>query len=212
LTRTLAILFLAACLGPLAGEVCAQNIICWTDDNGRRICGDRMPADQVRHDREILNERGVVIRQEQGELTESERATIAAEERAREQRAREAEERIRYGQALLDSYTSVSAIEAVRDRMVAQIDSQIVVIETYLDSLHDKLESLHKTSQRYAPHSDRENAPPMPEVLTRDIDATNSSIEMFQRRLEESHKNREVTRESFEQDISVFRELHPADG
>jgi hypothetical protein len=52
----------------------------------------------------------------------------------------------------------------------------------------------------------------MPEVLSRDIDATNSSIEMFQRRLEESRKNREATRESFEQDISVFRELHPADG
>jgi hypothetical protein len=212
LTRTFASLFLAACLSTLAVEVCAQNIICWNDENGRRICGDRMPADQVRHDREILNERGVVIRQEQGEQTEAERAAAAAAERERQLREREAAERVRYGQALLDSYTSVAAIEALRDRMVAQIDSQIIVIEAYLDSLHDKLDGLHRTSQRYAPHSDRENAPPMPEVLTRDIEATNSSIEMFELRLEESRSNREETRESFEQDITYFRQLQRSDG
>lgn len=195
----------------LTTNVSAQ-IICWNDDNGRRVCGDSVPASQAQRDRQILNERGIVVRQEQGAPSEEELAARAAEEQARIVREREAAERLRYGQALLDSYTSVDAIEALRDRTVAQIEGQRTIIQANLDSLHDKLETLDRQSQRYAPYNEAENARPLPEILIRDIEATKSSIQMFEIRLEENFRKGVEETEKFEKDIAYFRELQRIDG
>lgn len=212
MTRSIVSLVLViAGLGPLAAPVCAQ-VICWDDENGRRVCGDRLPPDQATRDREILNDQGVIIRRERGEIPEEERAEAEAEARAREARARQAAEEARYNQVLLDSYTSVESIEAVRDRTIADMDSQINLMKRNLESLHAKLDSLNTTTQRYAPYSERENAPPVPENITRDIEATKSSIALFESRLENSLLEREETLQDFERDIVTFRELQHSDG
>jgi len=207
LIRRIAILLLLfSGLGALASNSYAQAR-CWQDENGRTTCSDRVAPDQVQYDRNVVNGQGVVVAREQGEITAEERAAMAAAERERTEQERAAEERRRYGQFLLDSYTSVGAIEAMRDRTVADIDSSISLLETNLDSQYDRLNTLHRNSQRYAPYSDRENAPAMPDILLRDIEGTESSIELYRLRLEEKKQEREETWQEFQQDIDYFREL-----
>lgn len=200
-----------ASLGLLATNAGAQNIHCYNDDNGRRVCSDRYVPEDARFDREIRNEQGILIRTEQGEITEDERAVIEAERAAEEQRAREAEERGRYNQMVLDSFTSVEGIESARDRMLEQIEGQITVIELFLSNLDRKLTDLERSAQRFSPYNENENAPPLPENLSLDIEQTRSSITRFKQRLDESLRNQEETRQEYQRHIDTFRELKGLD-
>lgn len=204
------ILLLAGCslLGAAAG---AQNLICYENEQGRTVCSDRYVPEDSRFDREIRNDQGVVVRTEQGEITEEEQAAIDAAERARVAAEREAEERRRYGQMLLDSYSDVASIESQRDRILEQIAGQISVIELYLSNLENKLGDLERQAERFSPYSENEDAPPLPENLSLDIERTRSSITLFRQRLDESLQNQEDTRREYERHIETFRQLKGLD-
>lgn len=190
----------------LATSAFAQQMICYDTEHGR-VCGDSVPPEDAHYDRVIINAQGVVVREEQGEITPEEQAELDEQQRLEEQKLREAEERRRYGQILLDSYTSVESIEQFRDRILEQIDGQSAVIELYLSNFNNKLVELEKRAQRFAPYSDKEDAPPLPDNLALDLERTRSSIEQFQQRLEQSYKNYSETEAKFEQDIAYYRQL-----
>ena len=198
-------------LSLLAATASAQRIYCYDDANGRRVCGDSLPPEAARFDREVRNDQGVVIGRERGEISAEEQRALEQERRLEAERQREADERRRYGQLLLDSYSSVQDIEALRDRMLNQISGQITLYETQLAGFEDKLNSLMGRAQRFAPYSDAEDARPLPENLELDIERTESSISLFRERLEESRREQVETRENFERDISYFKELKGED-
>jgi hypothetical protein len=180
---------------------------CWYDENGVYRCGDSVPPDQARHDREIRNSQGITIRTEQGEITPEEQAEmdrLAAEEAERQ---RLLEQQRRYDQMLLDSYLDVAAIESLRDRRLELMNSQIRVTEIYLRNLYDKLDGLKRDARRFAPLSDRENAPPIPENLSLDIARTESSISVREQALEEIRRTKDEITAEFQRDIDRFREL-----
>lgn len=198
------------CLGGLAfaaTSAVGQDIYCWKDDAGVTHCGDSVPADQARFDRNVRNEQGVILRFEEGEITPEEQQAIVERLRLEEEAAREKEERERYDRMLIDSYENVDDIEARRDRFIEQFQGEIIVTELYLGNLGNKLETLMERSQTYAPHNTNANARPIPENLALDIQRTESSIAMFNRRLTEIHADQQSTREQFEKDIIRFRQL-----
>ena len=198
------------CLGGLglaATSVAAQEIYCWKDDAGTTVCGDSVPPDQARFDRNVRNEQGIILRFEEGEITPEEQEAILARIRAEEEAKRALEESSRYDRMLLDSYEDVDDIEARRDRFMAQHQGEIIVTELYLGNLGNKLESLMERARRYAPRNESAGAAPLPENLALDIQRTESSIEMFTRRLNEIHADQLTTRQQFERDIERFRQL-----
>lgn len=196
-----------ACLGALAAPGAVAQVICLTDDEGKFACSDRFTPDQSVHDRAILNDQGVVIRTEQGAITPEERAAMDAAAREEEERQRIAEESARRDQVLLDSYLTVGDIERLRDRRLDLLNGQAAVAEIYLDNLRRKLERLLEDSKRFAPHSDRKDAPPIPEYLQIDIDRTKSSIDFREQQLAEIKANQREIRENFDRDIERFRLL-----
>ena len=198
------------CLGGLgfaATGALAQDIYCWKDEAEVTHCGDTVPPDQSRFDRNVRNEQGVILRFEEGEITPEEQAQIAERIRREEEAKRQREASERYDRMLLDSYENVSDIEERRDRFIEQFQGEIIVTELYLGNLGTKLDSLLQRAERYAPRSDRTDAQPMPENLSLDIQRTESSIAMFTARLAEIHADQETTREQFEEDIARFRQL-----
>jgi hypothetical protein len=202
------------CLGGLgltASSAVAQEIYCWKDDAGQTVCGDSVPPDQSRFDRNVRNEQGIILRFEEGEITPEEQAAIVERLRleAEEKAAREESER--YDRVLLDSYERVEDIEARRDRFLAQFQGEIIVTELYLGNLGNKLEQLMERANRYAPYSENPDADQIPENLALDIQRTQSSITRFTRRLEEIHVEQQRTREQFDKDIVRFRELKGID-
>jgi hypothetical protein len=196
-----------ASLSVLASTGYAQKLYRWVDENGSVHYSDRVPPDQSRQSRDLLNEQGVTVGSEQGALTDEERV---AQERARleEETARiEAEEAARRDQILLDTYLSVEDIEEIRDRWLELVESQITVTDLYLASQRTKLEELQRKLTVYAPYSERENALPVPENLTLEISRTESSIQTFEQRLKDNRAEQEEIRNNFEADIIRFKEL-----
>ena len=209
-TRTIACLFALASAGAISSNASAQRIYCWTDDAGLTHCGDSVPPESARHDREVRNQQGVRIATQEGEITDEERAALDQQREEEEQRLAAEEERQAYDRMLLAAYLSVEDIETLRDRRLELIDSQIAVTENSLTNLRAKLEELRRSEQRYAPHNEREGALPVPRNLLLDIERTESSIVVREQTLEGLRENQEQIRLEFERDIKRFRQLKGA--
>jgi hypothetical protein len=197
--------------GLLGTSVGAQQISCFTNDDGRRVCSDRFQPDEARFDREIRNDQGIVIRTEQGEITPEEQAEIDAAIAAEEQRTREAEERGRYERFVLDSFTSVDGIVSARDRQLKELEGQVTIVQLILNNAARRLEELEVRAQRFSPYSEDENAPPMPENLSLEIEQKKISIQRYQQRLDQSLRNQDETREEYQRHIDTFRQLKGLD-
>jgi hypothetical protein len=193
----------------LAGNASAQRgeMVCWNDDNGVRHCGDRYPPGHERFDREVFNRQGVLIREEEGEITPEEQAEIDRQLAEEAERVRLRDEARQRDQALLDTYLFVADIEELRDRRLEVMDSQVRVTGISLKNLESKLDDLMRRAQRFAPYSDREDAAPIPENLARDIAQTESSIALREQLIEEVSANQEKLRADFGRDIERFRQL-----
>jgi Domain of unknown function (DUF4124) len=196
-----------ASLSLLASAGYAQKLYRWVDESGNVHYSDRVPPDQSRQNRVLLNEQGVTVGSEQGALTDDERRALEETRLAEETARIAAEDAARRDQILLDTYLSVDDIEEIRDRWLELVESQITVTDLYLASQRQKLEALQRKRLLYAPYSERENAPPVPENLALEISRTESSIETFEQRLVDSRAEQEEIRQNFQADIVRFREL-----
>lgn len=200
--------YLLLCLTLAVGAPAfAQKLYRWVDDEGVVHYGDSVPPEYAKQDRTLLNAQGVTVGFEEGEITAEEQAEIdrlAAIEAAELQKRADANRR---DKMLLDTYLTVADIEDLRDRRLELIDSQIRVTEFYLGNLRNRLESLHKESKRFAPESEKKDAPPMPEDLALDISRTEASISLYEKTLTRSRADQEKLRTAFASDIERFIEL-----
>ena len=103
---------------------------------------------------------------------------------------------------LLEAYLSVDDIEDLE-----LIESQIKFAEVYLDNLRKKLVGLQSEASNYKPYSTREDAPPIPEDLARDISQTEASIYSWEQTLARARADHAALKKSFDADIARFREL-----
>jgi hypothetical protein len=179
----------------------------WVDKDGVVRYTDTIPPEYADRDRDLLNQQGVVIGFEEGEITAEERAeqerlaaVAAAEQAARDAAARR-------DRMLLDTYLSVEDIEDLRDRRLELIDSQIKVTEFYLSNLRRRLDSLQRESARFAPLNEREDASPLPPDLALDISRTQTSISLYEQTLSQSRKEQLEMHGSFAADIERFKLL-----
>ena len=179
----------------------------WTDDKGVVHYGDSVPPEYAKEDRNVLNNQGVNVGFEQGELTPEQRAAKErqAAEAAQAQAARE--EAARRDRTLLATYISVSDIEDLRNRRLELLEGQIKVTELYLTNLRKRLVTLQDEASKYKPYTTRENAPQIPENLATDISRTVASINLYEQTLSHTRSDQETVRNSFDSDIRRFKEL-----
>lgn len=195
-------------LGLLAGNANAQRETrCWWDDDGNFKCGDRFAPEDARFDREVINQQGITIREEQGEITAEELAEIERQRLEEEERVRQIEESRRYDQLLLDVYLEVQDIEALRDRRLELLESRIRLLGISLGNARKKLVELERSAMRFAPYSDREDASPIPENLAKEIDQTESGIALREQMIAEISASQAQIAADFGRDIERFREL-----
>jgi hypothetical protein len=179
----------------------------WTDRNGVVQYGDKIPPEYAHVDRNVLNEQGVAVAFEEGEITPAERAVIDERERRLEiERAAKAEI-ARHDRMLLETYLSVSDIEDLRDRRLELLESQIKVTELYLNNLRKRLIGLQAEAGAFKPYTARADAPQIPENLALDMRRTTASISLYEQTLARTRADQQALRKSFDNDIIRFREL-----
>jgi hypothetical protein len=198
---------LAVALSLTATATLAQRLYRWVDDQGVVHYGDRIPPEYANRNRDVLNDQGVAVGSEQGELSASEKAALE-EKRAAEAADRNARAEIaRRDRMLLETYLTVEDIEDLRDRRLELMGSQIQVTELYLSNLRKTLDGLNAEAARYKPYSDKEDAREIPPDLASQIARTESSITLYEESLARTRNEQAKTRDAFDSDIARFREL-----
>jgi len=179
----------------------------WTDRNGVVQYGDKIPPEYANLDRNVLNEQGVHIGFEEGEITPEERAVIEQRERALEAERAAKADIARRDRMLLETYLTVSDIEELRDRRLELLESQIKVTELYLGNLRKRLVGLQAEASAFKPYTTRTDAPQIPENLALDMRRTTASISLYEQTLARTRSDQQMLRTSFDADITRFREL-----
>jgi hypothetical protein len=179
----------------------------WTDKDGVVHYGDKIPPEYANLDRDVLNDQGVAIGFQEGEITEEERAAEAARQKELEADRQVRAEIARRDRMLTETYLTVGDIEDLRDRRLELLESQIKVTELYLSNLRKRLVGLQNEASRFKPYTTREDAPQIPEDLARDISRTTASIALYEQTLARTRADQTALKNSFNDDIDRFREL-----
>jgi hypothetical protein len=207
-----AILFVVAALAlPLGShaqrEKEAGKLYRWVDNKGVVHYGDRVPPEYANVDRNVLNEQGVRVGFEEGEITPEERAEIERREIEAEAERIARAEISRRDRMLLETYLTVSDIEDLRDRRLELLESQIKVTELYLGNLRKRLVGLQEEASSFKPYTTNPDAPLIPKNLQLDMTRTAASINLYEQTLARTRRDQETLRAAFNDDIERFREL-----
>lgn len=130
----------------------------WVDENGVTHITDAPPPEAAGKGGEILNRRGVPVREVPRQLTPEEAA--AAQKQLEEEARRKAQDSF-----LLTTYTKVADIERVRDDQLALIDSHIELARGSVTSNEERLASLRQRMGNFKPYSQAANARRVPDAL-----------------------------------------------
>jgi hypothetical protein len=136
-TLSLLVLMSAMTVARVAGAA-GGTVQCWTDARGARACGDTVPPQEARRQRDLMDKRGVVKQVVPAEKT--------AEEAAEDKRV--ADEHLKqqaYDRYLIQTYRDTSEIEKVRDERLATLDGRMVQAQK---ALADNTSTLADLQQR----------------------------------------------------------------
>lgn len=107
-----------------ASAIAAGGVQCWTDNQGQRACGDSVPPQYARQQREVFDSQGRVRQVKPREKTEAE---VAAEEKAKREAdalALKQQKQRDYDRFLLSTYNSEKEIEHARDERITMLDGR----------------------------------------------------------------------------------------
>jgi hypothetical protein len=184
---------------PLVGA--QTRSYCCVDSAGHKSCGDPLP--QVCYDRAYreMSPSGRVVREIEAPLTPEQRARRDAELKAQRDRAIATAEAQRRDRVLMDTYNSVSEIEARRNRDIAPLEVELKIAksrEADLLATRAKLEKQVPANGAVPPDMADRLA-----TNTSELAAVRSVIDSKQRTLD-------ATQARFEQDRTRYLELSEA--
>ena len=194
----LGVLALVVAGGAAAAE--PKKIQCWTDKNGQRMCGDRVPPEYAGERRDIMKGGRVI-----GTLSATKTPEEIAAEKREKDRQEAQEKQLAYDRALLESYRNTNDIVAMRDERLALIDSRIQSAEKNRDDIEKTLVSLKGRAAQQA-----QNGKPPDEKLNKQIAQFEKSQQQNHAALQRYQTERESVQAKFDKDLARYTELRGA--
>jgi hypothetical protein len=182
----------------MAGPALAQKKIqCWTDKDGKRMCGDRVPQEYAGQKRDVIKEGRVIDTIDASKTTEerdAEKTKKAAEEAKQKQ--------FEYDRALLESYRSPSDITAMRDERLAMVDSRIQAAEKNSADTDKSLAGLRARAD-----AQQQKEGQVDPALAKQIKQFERSQKDNAKALERYNKERDALQAKFDKDYMRYAEL-----
>lgn len=194
---SLLILLAALAAAPAGAQQGTKKFQCWTDKNGQRMCGDRVPPEYSGQKRDVIQD-GRVVETKKGAKTPEE----IAEETRKAREAEEAKKRADYDRSLLETYRSAKDIEAMRDERLAFIDGRLRAAEKNAADTDRTLADLRGRAE--AKHKENK---PVEERLAKQIRQFERAQRENQKGLERLRREREQVQTKFDADLARFNEL-----
>lgn len=196
----LAVVCLAASAASRAGE-----IVCWTDNNGHRACGDRVPPEYAKRERQVYDPGGRVVETLPRQKTAEEIAE--AERRAAEDKAARdlAVEQAAYDKFLLGTFSGVGELIKARDERLKLIDTRLKLAEKSLTENENGIAQLRE--QIADAEQDAKNEKKVPERLTKQLKEFERTLTGNRRAVDKLKKERAELVAKYDRDINRYREL-----
>ena len=191
-----------SCAHAAPPPVSGKRVQCWTDDQGQRACGDSIPPQYAKQQREIFDAQGRIREIKPREKTAAE---IAAEEQAARDKAEaalQAQKRRDYDRFLLGTYNRDKDIERARDERLAILDGRSKLIEK---ALSDNDRAIAQQQAR-VDNAGKDGKQPST-ALTRKLEDLKQTREANQRSLSELAAEKQKTTDKYAADLARFREL-----
>lgn len=178
------------------------KIVCWTDDNGNRACGDRVPPKYANKERQILDENARVREVQAAKKDEAQaRAEREAAQRDAE-RQRQLDEQRRYDRYLVQTFNSVDQLQAARNERLAMIDGRIRLAEK---AVADNQAALLELERQAQPHRDKNKE--LPEKLSKQIKDFQASMVDNEQSVKSLQAERVNLLNQFDRDIKRYQAL-----
>lgn len=203
-------IILCLCLSCVSMEIYAREssgsgrMVCWTNNDGVRECGDRVPPEYAQQESQELNKRGMVIKETERAKTEEELQQAEEEARAQAEQERLEQEQAKKDKILLNTFFSVEEIEKSRDSKLDTLQTTIDLAEKRSVKMKDDLDKYTKQ----AADAERAGKAPAPELL-KDIESLQRQLQTNEQLIADRRQEQEGVRTSYKKDIERFKELKP---
>ena len=201
-TTSSALLVLFTLAGLTLPESAQARMKCWTNNEGVRECGDKVPPEYAQKGHQELGKGGIVREEKERaktpeELAEEKRLAKLEEEKLKQEEAQKNQDRI-----LMETFSSVGDIERARDERVTALEATIKLTQARNEKIQLDLDKRIKTA------ADQERAGKAPsEALLKDIDSLKRQIKNNDSFIEEKRAEQEEIKKSHAVDIARYKEL-----
>lgn len=195
-------IFVPVLLLVLVPAVQARDLYRYTNEEGNVVVGYQIPPRYVAGGYEVLNDEGVVIRVVPPALSEEERLEADVRQR-QEEEARAEEERLRkWDESLLLRYSTVSDIEAARERALRDLRIRVSILKSNKRSLKQKVENY----QAQAADLER-SGQPVDVARLQKIEDLQAEIESTDRSIRDREREIQEVADAYQLDIERFGQL-----
>ncbi len=178
-----------------------KRLVCWTDDLGRKACGDSLPAQYANKQRTIIDSSGRTVKVIPAAIAPEQRAAAEAQARVDAIAKRAAEQQDAYDRALLATYSRPQELAELRNDRLASIDTTIELSES---AARRNAVSVAELRARLPAADSKEKPHP---ALLKQIESFETALADSQRSLGDMRKARERLCSTFTRDILRFQEL-----
>ncbi len=182
------------------------KIVCWTNNEGIRECGNAVPPEYAQTETRTLNRRGMVTEVQERAKTPSEiaaeQAREAEEKRRLEEEEKQREAKLRYDRVLLSTYLTEEDIINSRNRKSNLFDASIEVTQVTINKLQEKLDEDQKQAEKLKKKGKEPTA-----RLQQDITSLQQQIEEKKRFIKKKEQEKQELHQQYEAELTRFREL-----
>jgi hypothetical protein len=177
----------------------------WVDAQGKTHFSDKIPPEEAKYQRDVLNKTGRVVEtldraKTKEEYDQEQRMQVLREEQEDLIAKQNAEDRV-----LLSTYRSVEDMKLTLNGRMQALDAQRRVAEGNLKRLQKQLES----QQKQAAESER-NGQTVSKKLLADINSTEDQIKLASQEISNHVTKKNEIKAEFEQNIERFKSLAKA--
>ena len=175
---------------------------CWTNNEGVKECGNKIPPEYAQQEHQELGKGGLVREKTQRAKSDEELAEARRLEKEQAEQAKLVAEKKKQDQILLATFSNVSDIERARDERVTALEATIKLTQARNDKIQLDLDKRIQT----AANAERSGKAP-PEALLEDIDSLKRQISNNDKFIEGKRAEQEQIKTEHANDIAHFKKL-----
>lgn len=175
---------------------------CWTNNEGVKECGNKVPPEYAQQEHQELGKGGIVREKTERAKTDEELAEARRLKKEQDKQARIEAEKKKRDQILLATFSNVGDIERARDERVTALEATIKLTQARNEKIQLDLDKRIQT----AADAERSGKEP-PEALLADIESLKRQISNNDNFIEGKRAEQEEIKAAHAKDIEHFKKL-----